>query len=53
MFIENKEQRSARNEVIGSWYRYLEHAPIGPDAATRRSEKHPAVQIPLLETHPR
>lgn len=45
MHIENKEQRNERNEVIGSWYRFLEQAPIGrdPQKPDLTAEKHPPV----------
>ena len=51
MHIENREERNAHNEVVGSWYRYLEHAPIGRDPQTPHPElsKHPPSQLPLLE----
>lgn len=34
--------------VRESCYRYLPYAPLGPDAATPRSEKHPARQLDLI-----
>ena len=55
MHIENREQRNERNEVVGSWYRFLEQAPLGRDPQTPApsAEKHPATQLPLIAGYPR
>lgn len=55
MHIENKEQRNERNEVIGSWYRFLEHAPIGrdPQKPDLKAERHPPVPGTLFDIRPR
>ena len=55
MHIENREQRNERNEVIGSWYRFLEQAPLGRDPQTPAPhlEKHPAVPQTLFDIRTR
>ncbi len=55
MYIENRQERDTNNRVVASYYRYRPQPPIGrestrPDPA---AEKHPATQLPLLETRPR
>ena len=55
MYIENKEQRNERNEVVGSWYRFLEHAPLGrdPQRPAPSAEKHPPQPQTLFPVYPR
>jgi hypothetical protein len=35
MVIENREDRDRSGRIVASWYRYLEHEPIGRAAETR------------------
>lgn len=47
MHIENRQERDTEGRVVGSWYRFLPHVPLGPSAESVRVERHPAIQKDL------